>query len=91
MAFNHWIFGTYNFHTLSSNYINMGLLYIWTLLSGIAGMFVIWYIVFCYSNKVIATIVCGVIVAVVLTLLVKTGIEPTQEEIRNHTYKAVHI
>lgn len=81
----------YHFHTLSSNSIHMGLLYIWTLLSGIAGMFVIWYIVFCYSNKVIATIVCTVIVAAVMTFLVRTALEPTKEEIRKQTYKALHL
>ena len=69
----------------------MGLLYIWTLLSGIAGMFVIWYVVFCYTNKVIATVFVSVIVAIIIMLTVSWANKPTQEEIRKHTYKALHI
>lgn len=69
----------------------MGLLYIWTLLSGIAGMFVIWYVVFCYTNKVIATVFVSVIVAIAILLIVSWGNKPTEQEIRKHAYKALHI
>lgn len=69
----------------------MGLLYIWTLLSGIAGMFVIWYIVFCYTNKVIATIFSLAILVIAVLLLISWGNKPTEQEVRIHTYKTLHI
>lgn len=54
-------------------------------------MFVIWYVVFCYTNKLIATVFVSVIVAIIIMLTVSWANKPTQEEVRIHTYKTLHI
>lgn len=78
---------TYIVYTIQIYSIHMGLLIFWSLLM-IPGT---WYIIYVYSNKWIATLVTTVIVLVCAILLDQWISKPTPEEIREHTYKTLHV
>lgn len=61
-------------------------------LIGVSGyLFGLWYVVACYSTKYWATCIT-VIVLIFIIHVFKTWVnEPTQEEVRKHTYKALHV
>lgn len=69
----------------------MVLLVIFTVMTVLVSLFVIWYIIYCYSNQWIASLVTFVLIAVTVTLLFSWFSKPTEQELRDHQYKVLHI
>lgn len=69
----------------------MVFLYIASIASVLCSIFVIWYIIFCYSNKWIATFITMIIIAISATIFVNWLIKPTDKDIQEHIDKSLHI
>lgn len=59
---------------------------------GVAGYLAgFWYIVKCYSTRYWATLLTVIVLLLVIHVCKTWANKPTEQEIRKHTYKTLHI